>query len=108
MIESCASLVGTCSCRGMPRIMSDLAPEAEGGRAAIDCMGGDEPGSAAVTWKPRAPVSGELPHEAAWSAARVSVVAKTGAPRLDGLRQHRDDRVAEQRCFLDRKTHRRA
>src|SRR5687768_9684726 len=97
MIESCASLVGWCSTRGMPRIISGLAPDAECGAAAVDRMRRDEPRSTTMTRKSTATVSGELVDERAAVSTRVAVVAEARTARFDRFRQHRDYRIAKQR-----------
>src|SRR5687767_13269794 len=99
MIDSCASLVGWCSTRGMPRIISGLTPDAEGGGAAVDRMRRDEPGSASMTGKSTSTVSGELLHERSAPPTRIAVVAEARTASLDRFRQHFDYGITEQRCL---------
>src|SRR5436309_373275 len=108
IIASWASLVGRFSSRGVPRIISVLASHAHGGAAAIDRMGRDELGSASSAGEAAPPIDVELLHEAAALPARIPIIAKAGAARLDRLLQHVDDGCAQQRRFLQRNRRRRA
>src|SRR5687767_2783705 len=97
MTESCASLVGWCSTRGMPRIISGLAPDAECGAAAVDRMRRDEPRTTTMTGKSAPTIGGELIDERSSVSTRVAVVAEARTARFDRFRQHRDYGITKQR-----------
>src|SRR5688572_31390909 len=102
MIASCASVVGCCSAREIPRIMSPLAIDAEGRRAPVDGVRRDELASAAVTGKANSTVGLQLLDEATALAARVAIITETRSARFDRFRQHADDGGSQAISFFQR------
>src|SRR2546423_6906786 len=102
MIASCASLVGCLSVSMMPRAILVLALHAHRSRAPIDRVCRYELESATSAREAASPVYVELLDESTAPAARVAVIAKARAARLDRFAEDSDNRVPEQQGFLQR------
>src|SRR2546423_8117399 len=102
MRASCASLVGCCSAREMPRIILVLAPHAHRGGASVDRVGRNESCAAAMAREACTAIRVELVDERPALPTRVAIVAKTGSARFDRLAKNANDRVAQQLRFLER------
>src|SRR5438477_8661626 len=101
IIASWASLVGSFSSRGVPRLISVLAFHAHRRRTAVHRVGRDELRSASSAGKSTAAIDVELVHEAAALSVRVPVVAEAGATRLDRLFKNVDDGAAQLRGLFE-------
>src|SRR5256885_15683942 len=91
MMASCASLVGCCSAREMPRIMSALTHHAQRRRAPVDCVRRDELVSAAAAGEARSAIGLQLLDEAAALASGITIITEARPARFDRFAEYSDD-----------------
>src|SRR5207253_7821570 len=96
IIDSWASLLGRFSRRGVPRVISVLAPHAHCRRAPIDSVCRHQLRSASAAGKSTATIHVQFLDERTPLSARISVIPEARPARSYRFAQNVDDRFAKQ------------